>query len=106
MLTEWRASYRRAAVMQASLALLGGGRSGLAAYQQADWRWLLAALCLLANWPYTLICIKPSNDALNRHAIADNGAEARRLVERWGGLHAGRSALGVAAVVISIWAQP
>jgi hypothetical protein len=106
MLTEWRASYRRAAVMQASLALVGGALGGLAAYQQADWRWLLAALCLLANWPYTLICIKPSNDALNRHAIADNGAEARRLVERWGGLHAGRSALGVAAVVISIWAQP
>src|SRR5215470_15629833 len=88
MLTQWRESYRRAIVMQAGLALIGGALGCLAAYQAADWRWLLAALLLMANWPYTLICIKPSNDALNRWSIAENDANARQLIARWGRLHA------------------
>lgn len=106
MLTQWRESYRRAILMQAGLALIGGAFGCLAAYQTADWRWLLAALFLMANWPYTLICIKPSNDALNRYAIAGNDGDARRLIARWGRLHAGRSVLGGVAVLLAIWAQP
>jgi len=106
MLSEWRESYRRATIMQAGLALLGGALGCLAAYQATDWRWLLAALLLMSNWPYTLICIKPSNDALNRRAIAGgNDGDARRLIVRWGRLHAGRSVLGTAAVLVAIWAQ-
>jgi Domain of unknown function (DUF1772) len=105
MLTQWRESYRRAIVMQAGLALIGGALGCLAAYQGADWRWLLAALFLLGNWPYTLICIKPSNDALNRRAIAGNDGDARHLIVRWGRLHAGRSVLGTAAVLVAIWVQ-
>ena len=105
MLTEWQESYRRAAVMQAALALLGAGLGCLAAYRLADWRWLLAALLLIANWPYTLIYIKPINDALHRHANSGGDPDARRLVERWGRLHAGRSGLGAAAVLVALWAQ-
>ena len=104
MLAQWRASYRRAAVMQASLALIGGALGCWATYQLADGRWLLAALLLVANWPYTLLCIKPTNDALNRLAIADAGPDARRLVATWGRLHTGRSALGSAAVLACLWA--
>src|SRR5262245_29368339 len=73
MLEQWQVSYRRAALMQASLALIGAALGCWTAYQQADGRWLLAALLLIANWPYTLLCIKPTNDALNRLAIADAG---------------------------------
>src|SRR5262249_16727886 len=56
------------------------------------------ALLMFVNWPYTLICVKPTNDALHRLASSTAGPEARRLVARWGWLHAVRSALGVAAL--------
>jgi hypothetical protein len=104
MLVQWQASYRRAALMQASLALIGGALGCWAAYDLADGRWLLAALLLIANWPYTLLCIKPTNDALHRLPIAEAEPDARRLVATWGRLHAGRSALGLAAVVACLWA--
>ena len=104
MLAQWHASYPRAASMQASLAIVGGVLAILAYVLLSDWRWVLAAILILANWPYTLVCIKPTNDALKSMQVATAGAEARRLVERWGTLHAGRSALGAAAVLASIWA--
>jgi hypothetical protein len=104
MLAQWQASYPRAALMQASLAIVGGVLAIIAYVALSDGRWLLAAVLILANWPYTLICIKPTNDAL-KSVQAAAGAEARRLVERWGRLHAGRSLLGIAASVVCIWAS-
>lgn len=104
MLAQWQASYPRAAAMQASLAIVGGVLAIIAYVTLSDWRWLLAAVLILANWPYTLICIKPTNDTLKSIQATAAGAEARRLVERWGSLHAGRSALGAAATLACIWA--
>jgi hypothetical protein len=104
MLAHWQVSYRRAQRMQASLALIGGVLGLLAAYVRGDARWLLAGALLIANWPYTLICIKPVNDALQRLTSAEAEPSARRLVARWGRLHAGRSGLGVAAVLVCLWA--
>jgi Anthrone oxygenase len=104
MLAQWQASYRRAVLMQASLALIGGALGCLAAYQRGDARWLLAGILLLANWPYTLICIKPVNDALDRLPAAEAEPAARRLIASWGRLHAGRSGLGAAAVLVCVWA--
>jgi hypothetical protein len=89
MLAQWQASYRRAGLMQASLALLGGALGYLVAYQDGDARWLLAGALLLANWPYTLLCIKPNNDALERLAASGRapafelGRAARRRSGVW-----------------------
>jgi len=104
MLAQWQASYPRAASMQASLAIIGGVLAIIAYVMLSDWRWLLAAILILANWPYTLVCIKPTNDTLKGIQSSAAGTEARRLVERWGTLHAGRSALGAAATLVCIWA--
>jgi Domain of unknown function (DUF1772) len=104
MLTQWQRSYANAAKMQAGLALLGG-LLGLAAFWSSGaWLWVLGALVLLSAWPFTLIVIKPTNDALNATQSVPAGAETRRLVERWGGLHAGRSAIGIAATLIYLLA--
>ena len=104
MLLQWQQSYKRAAVMQAGLALVGS-LLGVAAFAvSGGWLWLIGALVLVSAWPYTLIVIKPTNDALNAADAAAGGAEARRLVETWGRLHAGRSGIGVAATLIYLWA--
>ena len=92
-LIQWQQSYERAAVMQASLAMLGFAL-GLAAWwwEGRDLRWLAGALVLLAPWPYTLLVIKPVNDKLKAADPIGAGAQTRALIERWGWLHAGRTA--------------
>ena len=87
-----------------SLVIIGG--LGLATYfTNPDWRWILGAAVLLANWLYTIFIIMPTNRRLMDTPPEAATAETRRLIERWGALRAGRSALGVAATLIFLWAQ-
>jgi Anthrone oxygenase len=54
----------------------------------------------LANWPYTVVVITPTKRRLMNTPAGVATAETRRMIERWGVLHAGRSALGVIATLI------
>jgi Domain of unknown function (DUF1772) len=105
LLAEWKPAYKRGYMMQASLAVVGGVL-GLVAYLSAfDWRWLLGAVVLLANWPYTILIIMPTNRHLMDTPREGATTETRRMLKRWGALHAGRSALGLVATLIFLWAQ-
>ncbi len=106
LLQQWKPSYRRGFMMQASLAVIGGLCGCLAFFTAYDWRWLLGAAVLLANWPFTLLAIMPTNKRLDTIALADAGVESRTLLVKWGELHAIRSALGIAATLIFLWAAP
>ena len=105
LLAEWKLAYKRGYVMQASLAIIGGLFGLLAYLSTFDWRWLLGAIVLLANWPYTLFVIAPINNRLMDTPPEAATAETRRMLERWGALHAGRRALGLVATLIFLWAQ-
>jgi hypothetical protein len=105
MLAEWKPSYARGFAMQASLALASALFGLLAFWLTRDWRSLVGAALIFANWPYTLIVILPVNKRLEATAPDAANAETRGLIERWGLLHGGRSALGAAATLVYLWAM-
>jgi Domain of unknown function (DUF1772) len=105
LLAEWKPAYKRGYIMQASLAIVGGLFGLVAFLGTLDWRWLLGAVVLLANWPYTMFIIMPTNRQLMDTPPEAATAETRRMLERWGALHAGRSALGLVATLIFLWAE-
>src|SRR5436190_1977792 len=96
LLAQWKPSYPRGFSMQASLALASALFGLLAFWWTRDWRWLLGALLIFANWPYTLLVILPVNKRLQATPVAAANEETRNMIETWGMLHAGRSALGLA----------
>jgi len=104
LLREWQRSYDRAAPMQGGLALLAALVGFVAAWQLHDWRLAVGALLIIANWPYTLLVIKPTNDRLHAIKPEQANAETRQAIIAWGHLHGGRSAFGVAATLFFLWA--
>lgn len=91
---DWRASYKRAAVMQASLAAIGL-LLGLWSWAKTGDLWLLAAGVLVgAAIPWTLIVMMPVNKRLKGPV----GERTRADLVRWGQLHNVRTLLGLAAL--------
>jgi Anthrone oxygenase len=99
MLAEWQPSYKRAFIMQASLAVIGTVLGAIAFAQTGRYAWLVGAFLLFANWPFTLIAIMPTNKALMATTPEKAGSETRAMIQRWAGLHAVRTLLGLAATV-------
>ena len=102
LLTQWQLSYAMGVRLQGSLALVTGLTGFAAWWAVRDRRWLAGALLMLANWPWTLMVIAPVNAALMG---SDAGGPATRaLIEQWSLLHAARTGLGGAALLLFLWA--
>ena len=99
LLAEWKPSYKRGFAMQAPLALAGFALGLIAWWQTRDLLFLGGGIAMLANWPWTILVIKPVNAALNATEPAHAGSQTRALIAKWGRLHAVRTALGFLAVV-------
>ena len=104
LLTEWKPSYHRGALMQAPLALIGFLLGMLAWRQVPHPGFLIGAIAIIAPWPWTLIVIKPVNDALLATAPDQAGPPTRALIVKWGTIHAVRTALGALAAIAFLWA--
>jgi membrane protein YdbS with pleckstrin-like domain len=98
--TEWRPSYKRGTLMQASLALVGSVAALLAWWLQGGAGWLIGGSLFVLVVPFTLIVILPTNNRLETQDLDIRSEEAGRLLRRWGKLHAVRTILsGIAFLV-------
>ena len=104
LLAQWKPSYARGKAMQASLALVATALGVWSGYLTSDWVWYLGAALALAPWPLTLFVIMPVNKVLEATPTDAANAQTRALIEKWGTLHAGRTALGCAATLVYLWA--
>jgi hypothetical protein len=105
LLAEWKPSYAKGKLMQASLALVSTVLGLLAAWLSGRWLWVVGAALILTPWPWTLFVIMPVNKVLEATPPDAANAETRALIVKWGGLHAVRSALGIAAALVYLWAM-
>lgn len=102
-LAQWRPSYQRGTVMQASLAI-AGTLLGISAFLSgAGPIWLLAAILLGSVVPFSLLVIFPTNKRLEDPNLDPSSETARSLLVRWGHLHAVRSALSLIALMLMLF---
>jgi uncharacterized membrane protein len=98
--TEFGPSYRRATLMQASLAAVGLLAALVAWAQGRGVEVLIGGLLLGAVIPFTLVVILPTNKRLLDPGLDRGSAEAAALLARWGRLHAVRSLLSALAFIV------
>ena len=103
---QWRPSYKRATVMQASLAIVGTVLSVAAWLDGVGIIWLVAGLVLGSVVPFTLIVIAPTNRRLEDPDLDPSNDLACHLLRRWGHLHAVRSGVSLIALLLMIFARP
>lgn len=96
-------SYRRAARLQASLAIIGTIAALVAWWLSRETLWLVGGLIFFAVVPITLIAIFPTNQQPHPTELDSSSPEAMTLLRLWGRLHAIRTVLSLAAFGIFVW---
>jgi hypothetical protein len=100
---QWGPSYKKATVMQASLAAVGFLSATGAWMQGAGPLWLTGGILLGLVIPFTLIVILPTNRKLLALNVAKESLDARRLLDRWASLHAVRSVLSFSSFLVFLF---
>jgi uncharacterized membrane protein len=98
--TQFGPSYRRATLMQGSLAAAGLLAALVAWVRGRSVEVLIGGLLLGAVIPFTLVVILPTNNRLLDPGLDRGSAEATALLARWGRLHAVRSLASTLAFII------
>lgn len=100
---EFAPSYKRATVMQVSLAVLSF-LSALAAFLLGSHiLWLFGGIAILAVIPFTVMAIFPVNRRLLDPTLDKHSQEAGELLHRWGRLHAVRSGLSLVSFLLFLY---
>jgi len=99
-LAEFAPSYHRATVTQVSLAIAGFLSALIAWRFRSDVRWLIGGGLLVSVVPFTALVILPTNKRLLDPATANDLNLAEKLLTRWGRLHAVRSVLSLASLLM------
>jgi hypothetical protein len=99
LLSEWKSSYKRGTAMQAPLAVVGCLFGLIAWWHTKELCLLVGGVLMIANWPWTLLGIMPTNNALMAIDSANPTPQTRSLIVKWGSLHAVRSVFGLLATI-------
>jgi hypothetical protein len=99
LLAEWKLAYKRGYSMQAALAIAGFLLGALSWWLTSRLAFVAGAVLMVANWPWTMFGIMPTNRTLMATKVPDAGAHTRALLVTWNNLHAVRTGLGGLAVV-------
>lgn len=99
-LQEFRPSYRRAAPLQASMAVICFLCSGAVWWLTNRWAWLAGGVLVGAVVPFTLAFIMPTNRFLLDASSPPKDDEASALLAKWGRLHAARTYLSLLGFLV------
>jgi hypothetical protein len=99
MLAEWKPSYKRGLATQAQLAIIGSALGVTAWWSSGTLTFVFGAILLVANWPWTIFGIMPTNNVLMATEPKDAGPQSRAVIMKWNGLHVVRTILGGLATV-------
>jgi hypothetical protein len=103
LLAQWKPAYKRGYVMQSTLAIVGFVLGAAAWWLTGVLGFLLGAVLMLLNWPWTLLGIMPTNRILMATDPTSAGSASRALLVKWNSLHAVRTGLGAAAILSFLW---
>ena len=99
-LAEFRPSYKRAAVMQVTLAVVGVAGAIGAYFLGRGISTLVAGIVLAIVVPFTLIVIMPINRQLLDETRTARTDDTEVLLEKWGRLHNVRTIASLLALAI------
>ena len=78
LLAQWKPAYKRGYIMQSTLAIVGFVLGAAAWWLSGILAFLLGAVLLLANWPWTLFGIRPTNRILMATELLSAGSDLPR----------------------------
>ena len=99
LLAEWKPAYKRGFAMQDPLAIAGFVLGVVAWWSSGASGFLAGAILMIANWPWTLLGVMPTNRLLMATQLADADGGTRALILKWNWLHAVRTILGGLAML-------
>lgn len=102
---QWAPSYKRATIMQVSLAVVAALAGLIRGLLGGGVFWYVAAVLIFSVIPFTVIVVLPTNNRLLAPGRDLASAETHQLLERWGRLHSVRSVLSLIASVLFVWAR-
>jgi Domain of unknown function (DUF1772) len=97
---RWKPAYKRGYIMQSTLAIIGFVLGAAAWWLSGILAFLLGAVLMLTNWPWTLFGIMPTNRILMATELQSAGSASRALLVKWNSLHAVRTGLGACSDAI------
>ena len=100
-ITYFEKMFKKAGPMQGALTLLSFTSSFAAYYLERDNRFVYLGLLVLSCMPITLFLLMPINKALLDNNLDRSSGKAKILIKKWSNIHAIRSCIGVAALVLA-----